>query len=462
MEEVDQRREAVRDCLERGITANVEIARQTGIPISSVKRARDAVKKDQTIEVRQSGTGWEEVGNTATATATLAEPTLDTLLKACKVDEKIWEVERWTVNSYEMGAKIASYTRDGKKTGEKVHVQPLWKVQAWFVRRVAVTTQFPAIQPVQVRGCKSSTFSHKHRGNATLRTALIIPDSQNGYLRTQDHYGKERLEPFHDRLAWDAVIQLAQRLKPDTVILLGDHLDLPDWSDKFLRSPEMYFTTQPALVELAWLLGRLRTSAPGASIAYIEGNHEARMRNALCAHLTAAYGIRAANAPETAPAAMSVPGLLGLADLKIDYLGPYPEGEAWLNSNLSAGHGETVRAGSGDTVKAILKELRSSHICGHIHRCEQASETRYFKGGPRTYVCMSPGTIARLDGPIPKAKKRMNWSQGCGVVRYEDHGRDYFQTVPVPIWGGRLIWETSIIQGQDYTKQLCKDTGWAF
>jgi hypothetical protein len=466
----DERREAVKSCLEQGITSVPAISTETGIPRTSVQRALEALRRERAREAEKPEHTWEEAGNAAHATAALPEPTLEALLKRCEVDTDVWDVERWTVNSYEMGAKVASYTRDGTKTGETVQTIPLWKVQAWFVRRIAVVTAFPTIAPISIKVSQRKQTSHKR--TERLKTCLIIPDSQNGYLRSQDAYGKETLEPFHDRLAWDAVIQLAKRLKPDRIVMLGDMLDLPDWSDKFLRSPEMYFTTQPALIELAWLLARVRQAAPGATISYLEGNHEARMRNALCAHLTAAYGIRAANAPESAPA-MSVPSLLGLAQLGIEYHGPYPEGELWLNSNLSVGHGETVRSGSGDTVKAILKELRSSHICGHIHRCEQASETRYFRGGPRTYVCMSPGTIARLDGPIPRAKQRMNWSQGCAVVRYEESsggpdrvdkakGRDYFQTLPIPIWGGRLIWGESIIQGDDYVPQLNKETGWAF
>jgi len=446
MSKTEARRKAVADCLAKGIETHVEISKITGIPHSSVNRAVAYLKKHKAINDNlndESGwveddqpAKWEEKGNEATGSYVATVSSLEGLLEALKVDSDVWTVDHWVGNQWQQGSKIEG----------KVVVTPLWQVKAWFVRKVATTTVFPTIHPV-VYNLPRPKVQKITAGK--IKKAIIIPDIQVGFLRT-----REGMDPFHDRKAMDAVLQLVRLTNPDLVVFLGDLLDLPEWTDKFLRSPDMTFTTQPSLDELGWYLAQIRHAAPQATIKYFEGNHEARLRNHLITHLSAAYDLKPANTPDDVDPALSIPNLLNLKSLDIEYLGPYPNGEFWFNSNLSAGHGETVRAGSGDTVKAILKELRHSHICGHIHRCEQASETRYMRDGAEVYTCISPGTLARLDGPIPKAKKRMNWSHGCAELHYEEAGLEQFQANLLPIFDGRILYGNQVIQGENYYERM--------
>lgn len=64
--------------------------------------------------------------------------TLEDLLAATKVDLDVWDVERFVVNKWEVGARIASESLQGfgdnRKwvTEEQIVVTPLWQIKAWF------------------------------------------------------------------------------------------------------------------------------------------------------------------------------------------------------------------------------------------------------------------------------------------------------------------------------------------
>jgi hypothetical protein len=209
-------------------------------------------------------------------------------------------------------------------------------------------------------------------------------------------------------------------------------LDLPEWSDKFLVSPEFFFTTQPAINELYWWTKEFRQHCN--KMIYIEGNHELRMSKAISKNIVAAYNLKPANEPKKLQ--MTIPTLLALDDLDVEYCGPYPAGEYWLNDNLRISHGTVARKGNADTVKAILAQARNSEIVGHIHRHEMAQKTVHPRQGIRTYVAYSPGTVARIESNIvPAFSPRNDWQQGFAIVNYQD-GNGLFQIIPHSIHNG--------------------------
>jgi hypothetical protein len=224
--------------------------------------------------------------------------------------------------------------------------------------------------------------------------------------------------------------------------MLGDMFDFPMFSDKYKKSPEFYFTTQPALEENhAWFR---RLANTGAEIHYFEGNHEMRLRDLTIANTIESYGLKPANQPE-APPAVSVEHLAGLDSLGVIYHGNYPHGEYWLNDNLRVSHGVFVRSGGGKTVEAVVKDARNSEIFGHIHRLESAHKTVHPRGGPKTYGAYSCGTIARLDsGIVPSNATRQDWQQGLSIVNFEE-GNGLFEVLQYPIFGG-----VAIVNGYKY------------
>ena len=298
--------------------------------------------------------------------------TLDDLLSAAGVAGDKWIVTKYLVNKWDAVAK------DG--------TTELFQVKAWLERRPEFFNT--KIKPVKV--FKRTPPPRK----APDQVALIIPDSQHGFRR---HNGK--LIPMHDRRCVDLAIQVCDFIKPDEVVLLGDMLDLGPWSTKYSTPPDIKYTTQPSLLELHWFLQSLRTSG-NHRITYLEGNHEIRIRKALTDRLEEAVDLRPVGKESEHPL-LSIPNLLSLDDLAVDYVEPY--GSAyWLFDNLvRCHHGSTVRTKGGQTVTAMLNSGTTSHeIVGHIHRREFASRRIPAEGGFKMVNAMSPGCFCRIDTEI--------------------------------------------------------------
>ena len=263
-----------------------------------------------------------------------------------------------------------------------------------------------------------------------------MPDSQCGFKRNLE---TGELTPLHDLKAIAIATEIIKDLKPDRVIMLGDMLDLPDWSTHFVRSPEFYFTTQPSLNYVASWIKELRPYCK--EMVYIEGNHEKRMIDSIVQNTIQAYGIKPANEPKSAPI-LSVPYLLGLDKLDVQYVGNYPHGEFYINNNLVCIHGIKVGAQSGQSVMKLLNSPRISIIQGHVHRLEMAHKTVWTHGKPKIYQAISCGTLCRIDGIVPGGGTRYNWQQGIGVIEYTDED---FQIDTIGIYEGK-----SIFRGKSY------------
>ncbi len=370
--------------------------------------------------------------------------TLDELIKACQVDTAVWEVDRWVANKYETPMKV------GVKGQERPIIVVQYQVKAWLIRKLPTKHEWPAIQPVRLHRPLAPKFAPSKSDYGTR--VLILPDSQNGYRRDMN---PGYLEPMHDRQAWDMGLQMAHLLRPDRIILLGDMLDLSELTDKFIKAPEFYFTTQAALKELHWWLAQLADT--GAQIDYLEGNHEFRLRRAVINNIIAAYSLRPANQPE-APEALSVENLLGLESLGVLYHKPYPDAHIWLNDNLRVSHGEVARKGSGDTVKEMLREARNSEITAHSHRLELMAKTVYPRKGPRVYLAFNVGTLARLDiGAVPAAGSRQNWHQGLATGWYQEGGDHLFEIYLHAIYGRRMMYQGRVLQARKHLDRLAAE-----
>jgi len=379
--------------------------------------------QDEQDDYKEPGKNFQVVGNYAILDyrGEKNPQTLDELLQACNVDKEIWKVDRYVVNKWETAMK----------TSEAIIHRPLFQVKAWLVRIKPVEVEFPHVSPIAPLKLKNFKINIKKSKN--FKKALIIPDAQFGFRRNTE---TGILDPFHDRQALDCVLQVAELEKPDTIIYLGDMMDLPEWSDKFLVSPEFFFTTQPAINELHWWTKEFRQHCE--TMIYLEGNHELRMSKAISKNIIAAYNLKPANEPKKIQ--MTIPTLLALDDLDVEYKAPYPAGEYWLNDNLRVSHGTVARKGNADTVKAILAQARNSEIVGHIHRHEMAQKTVHPRKGIRTYVAYSPGTVARIESNIvPAFSPRNDWQQGFALVNYQDNN-GLFQIIPHSIFNGVTLY----------------------
>ena len=378
-------------------------------------------------------------GNYRTIISKMSEdgaPTPEDLCKTLGFDLEEWKIEKAKPGYHQMGWKDA----EGKG-----HAKTLYNLKVWLVRRVPVSCDWPQIAGAAVNPVKPRKFNISRR----LKRKIVMPDVQAGFKRNMD---TGELTPLHDPVATDLFLRVVSAIQPDGLDALGDNTDLPDWSDKYLVTPEFYWTTQPTLNWLASYLFALRKHVgPGESDAefrYLEGNHEARMLRLLTRNMIAGWGLRQANAPAGDHPVMSIPFLLGLDDMKISWYGGYPKNGFWINDNLRVRHAEKLSQKPGLSAGKSLEGARTSMIFGHSHRLEVAHQTVHARDKVRVYGAYNLGTLAKIDGTVPGNAPDENWQQGFGIVDYEDGGKNLFQVTPVNIYHGWCCVEGRVFEAE--------------
>lgn len=290
-----------------------------------------------------------------------------------------------------------------------------------------------------------------------MRKVLIFPDSQNGFQR--DTMTGE-LYPFHDRRCWDLGFQMIEAWQPDDILLLGDMADLCE-SGKYTSSLEMKTSMELALHELGFCLGKIRQLLPDGKIQWIPGNHEQRLEKAMLENFAEGYGVKKYNhykMPNPKYPAMSIPFLLGLEDIGVEWLEGYPDGIVELGLGCEAFHGTKAKSEGGDTAKAYLNDGQKSCIYGHIHRNEVCWKTVYSHGQPRYKFAASPGTWAVVGGRLPGVKKRTNQQNGMLLLSYDPNGYD-INPLNYPIIEGEMFFDGYKLTGNFDMEELCDVTG---
>jgi len=288
------------------------------------------------------------------------------------------------------------------------------------------------------------------------KVAVILPDPQIGYRDLSTG-----LDPFHDEKAMDVALQIIGYLEEhdrvDSVINLGDFLDLPA-QGRFEQEPAFAFTTQHAVNRGHKFLQQQRAAAgPRAKIVLIEGNHDKRMEKFIMTNTMSILGLKRANMPESLPV-MSLPYLLRLDEIGVEYIDAYPAGAYWLNDRLRAVHGSKVRSG-GSTAAAYTNDSpHISTIFGHVHRQELQSKTVFDRLGPIKSMAVSPGCLCRVDGAVPSVNGATkidgspaiyyeNWQQGIAVIMYKPTGEFYTELVQID--NGKAVF-----RGREFASKL--------
>ena len=275
------------------------------------------------------------------------------------------------------------------------------------------------------------------RGKHTVHVAL--PDPQIGYRSINGN-----LDPFHDEAAMSVALQITDWLEKndrvDTVINLGDFLDLPA-QGRFEQEAAFAGTTQAAFDRgHLFLQEQRRAAGPKAKIVLVEGNHDRRMEKFIVANTLSAFGLRRANTTELPT--MSIPYLLRLNEIGVEYIDAYPAGAYWITENLRAIHGTKARSNGSTAAAYTNADPHISTIFGHSHRLEIQSRTVFNGAGAIRSVAVSPGCLCRVDGAVPSvggsthidgspAKHFENWQQGVAVVTVEPSGEFFTELVQI-------------------------------
>lgn len=334
--------------------------------------------------------------------------TLEQLLNEMEVDTTKWSVDNFRANAWEaLGA-------DGEK-------RTLFQVRANLSHK-------PEFTPAELHASLRRTQCESEEDCPELLAqdvCLVIPDTQHGFRK--DKITGE-MTPFHDTSAWKAMLDSAARCRPSEVVLLGDHLDLNEWSTKYTRGVDHWFTTQAAIQALHDDLAELREVVGwNCRIRYIEGNHEHRLQVMLQDRVPQLCAVSGANSIDPV---VSVSNLLRLKELGIEYVGPYGE-ELWLWDEVRIHHGNVVRSEPGATVQSVLKTADYSEVFGHIHRVEgPVYKTIHGPGGTREIFVLTPGTLSRIDGAVPPGR-RANWQQGFAYITRDEDGNIWPRAVRI-------------------------------
>ena len=365
---------------------------------------------------------------------------LDDLLDANPCAVKSMRVSAWD-----------ALAKDTDGAVQVVRQQSLRLESADFEPRWPVVQQ---AQPVKITMTKAVA---PRRAGRTHKVAVVLPDPQIGYRLYADTH---ELDPFHDERAIDVALQILADVRPDLVVFLGHYLDLATFGT-FEQEVTFAATTQRALDYGHELLARTRALAPRAEIRLVDGNHDRRLEKMITRNAAAALGLKQAST--TGWPVLSVPHLLRLDEMGIEYVGGYPAGETWINERVKCIHGSIVRSG-GSTARAVAEAERASVIFGHVHRIETHYKTASTHGGGITRLAHSPGCLCRIDGAVPSAngsttlegrpvRKYEPWQQGLAVVSYEDGDAPFhLEQVVINTFDGY----TAMYGGKIYTPALAR------
>lgn len=301
--------------------------------------------------------------------------------------------------------------------------------------------EYPVVQPAAPTVVRPVKIQSSKR---TSKLTVILPDPQIGYRRLDSG----EMLTMHDEDAMDVALQICRSVRPDAIVNLGDFLDLPEWSSKFLVLPEFVLTTQPSVDRAHLFLAQQRAIAPDATISLLAGNHDDRLGKHVAKNAMAALRLRRAGLPNELPV-LSLQYLLRLEELGVSYVSGYPAGRIQI---AKGGYGQTpLYAIHGEKldISKVAREERQSFVQGHIHRQAMHAMTYEVRGEPETVLAFSPGCLCRIDGGVPSTKSAVDergvpvvrweaWQQGIAVVEECDDG--FYHVEIVPIFHGRAVY----------------------
>jgi predicted phosphodiesterase len=349
-------------------------------------------------------------------------------------------LDRNNINLDEVGtlSRISVYQSASKDADGEMQVKDLVGIQ--INPKWEEGPAWPVIQQAAPTIIKAAPKSKSAPLNTEWEVAVVLPDPQIGYRLYEDG----TMDAFHDEAAMDVAIQIINYLEHEVgvqqVVNLGDFLDLPMYG-KYEQEANFAHTAQLAIDKGHIFLAEQRAAAPDAKVIVLEGNHDRRMQKFISLNAMAAFGLKRANIPESWPV-MSLPYLLRLDELDIEYVDAYPAGAHWINEKLRAIHGDKVRS-NGSTAAGYTNEMpHVSTIFGHIHRQEIQSRTTFDRVGKIKSMAVSPGCLCRVDGAVPSVKGSIgidgkpvtyyeNWQQGISVVTYKPEGSFHVELVHI-------------------------------
>ena len=146
---------------------------------------RKGRKRGERAAAETEGVRFEERAGGATAESKSARiTTLDQLLAACAVDLQRWQVERYVVNKWEVGAK----TDDGD-----IIIEPLFQVKAWLKPNPAAPIEAGLARYIERIGTRAPRLP-KPRYNLDAGEYLVVPSMFDAHFNKRSADGAYTIE----------------------------------------------------------------------------------------------------------------------------------------------------------------------------------------------------------------------------------------------------------------------------
>ena len=227
------------------------------------------------------------------------------------------------------------------------------------------------------------------------KTTLIIPDVQY---------------PYHDELALKKLIKVAQDAQPDRIVQIGDGIDFPTVSRWAKDTALEYEQTLQDHIDgfRKDVLVSFREAAPAADLVWLEGNHDARVKDFVRKYAAPLGNLRA----------LDMPNLFELDE--VDW--QYKRGPFRIGTNVLAVHGHEsggycASASAWDAKFAKRYGSNQSFVFGHTHQPFLITRSYGYDGKVTPRFTMNAGSIMDPVSATYVKDGAVNWQMSFALLR---------------------------------------------
>lgn len=316
------------------------------------------------------------------------------MLEERALDPDAWVVERATVNEWTMA-------NGDSATQTKFTVRP----------------RPEPLRPARAEGWKPP--KPKARKAGVTETTFLCGDHQAPYIDEDLH---------------QSILRWLAEVKPPNGVIGGDGLDLPSVS-KYAKTAGWNASVNECVDSFYRVLCEYRAASPDTRWVMLEGNHEARLHAHLMRQFDEGASIKRAGEGEPL---MSIPYLMRLDELGIEYVDNYPHSVHKITPTVGAIHGNIVKKDAGASGHAALIQRGFDLYHFHIHRQALTPHTWHdIDGEPYTRWACEVGAACRVKEGLSHTVNA-NWQNGAATATVDKEGN---HTPELLTWvGGKLRW----------------------
>lgn len=264
---------------------------------------------------------------------------------------------------------------------------------------------------------------------------FVFSDAQIGYRNILNREtGQYEHLPIHDERKMATARQLANVIRPNIIINLGDTIDLAEFS-RFDPDSDHFNngTFEHALQRVHDMYAEYRADHPEARIIEVSSNHNERFNKTVLKQFGQGYNVRRASDESQYPV-LSYPYMANLEHVNVEWLDGYPVGvyihERVGRAALRFAHGTETSSGmSSAASKAMKNHPETNNFQGHDHKDSEAWHVLNNGEMVGTWVlgalCNSLGLVPGRNSAVTSGGQpvlnQQNWTSSIAELRlYED------------------------------------------